>query len=81
LTCYTAEIRNFEQDEVDALETLAKQAAVSIEHAKLQVRHTLMQEMHHRVKNSLQQVASLLQLQARHGSYKSLQEALDDCLS
>ena len=59
---------------------MAKQAAVSIEHAKLAVRNTLMQEMHHRVKNNLQQVASLLRLQMRHSNYKSLEEALNDCL-
>ena len=81
LSCYTNEVREFQADEVKALETLAKQAAVSIEHAKLQVRNTLMQEMHHRVKNNLQQVASLLRLQMRHGQYKSLDEALSDCLS
>ncbi|MEZ0325831.1 MAG: GAF domain-containing protein, partial [Fimbriimonas sp.] len=81
LSCYTSEVRDFSQDEIKALETLAKQAAISIEHAKLQVRNTLMQEMHHRVKNNLQQVASLLRLQMRHGSYKSLEEALNDCLA
>jgi two-component sensor histidine kinase len=81
LSCYTGEVRDFTQDEIKALETLAKQAAISIEHAKLQVRNTLMQEMHHRVKNNLQQVASLLRLQMRHGSYKSLEEALSDCLA
>ncbi|MBI3721562.1 MAG: GAF domain-containing protein, partial [Fimbriimonas ginsengisoli] len=81
MTCYTTVVREFPPDEVRALETLAKQAAVSIEHAKLQVRNTLMQEMHHRVKNSLQQVASLLGLQVRHGNYKSLEDALNDCLS
>jgi two-component sensor histidine kinase len=81
LSCYTSEVRDFSQDEIKALETLAKQAAISIEHAKLQVRNTLMQEMHHRVKNNLQQVASLLRLQMRHGTYKSLEEALNDCLA
>ena len=81
LSCYTSDVRDFLPDEIKALETLAKQAAVSIEHAKLQVRNTLMQEMHHRVKNNLQQVASLLRLQLRHGEYKSLDEALNDCLS
>jgi two-component sensor histidine kinase len=81
LSCYTGEVRDFLPDEINALETLAKQAAISIEHAKLQVRNTLMQEMHHRVKNNLQQVASLLRLQMRHSHYKSLEEALNDCLS
>lgn len=81
LSCYTSEVRDFEQDEISALETLAKQAAVSIEHAKLQVRDTLMQEMHHRVKNNLQQVASLMRLQLRHAQYKSLEEALNDTLA
>jgi len=81
LSCYTSEVRDFPPDEVGALETLAKQAAVSIEHAKLQVRDTLMQEVHHRVKNNLQQVASLLRLQVRHSQYKSLEEALNDTLA
>lgn len=81
LSCYTSEVRSFAPDEIKALETLAKQAAVSIEHAKLQVRDTLMQEMHHRVKNNLQQVASLLRLQMRHGKYKTLEEAMNDSLA
>lgn len=81
LSCYTTDVRSFAQDEIKALETLAKQAAVSIEHAKLQVRDTLMQEMHHRVKNNLQQVASLLRLQMRHGQYKTLDEAMNDSLA
>lgn len=81
MTCYSGEVREFPSDEIDALEMLAKQAAVSIEHAKLQVRTTLMQEMHHRVKNSLQQVASLLRLQIRHAHEKSPEELLADSLS
>jgi len=81
MSCYTDEIRDFAPEEIAALETLAKQAAISIEHAKLQVRSTLMQEMHHRVKNNLQQVASLLRLQLRHGNYKSLEEAINDSLA
>ncbi len=80
MTCYTGEVREFSDDEIHALEALAKQAAVSIEHAKLQVRNTLMQEMHHRVKNNLQQVASLLRLQIRQSHYKDPQQALTDSL-
>lgn len=81
ISCYTSEVREFPPDEIKALETLAQQAAMSIEHAKLQVRSTLMQEMHHRVKNNLQQVASLLRLQLRHSRYKSLEEAINDTLA
>lgn len=81
MSCYTNEVREFPPDEIEALETLAKQAAVSIEHAKLQVRSTLMQEMHHRVKNNLQQVASLLRLQLRQSHYKTLEESINDCLA
>lgn len=81
MSCYTNEPRDFPPDEVNALETLAKQAAVAIEHAKLQVRHTLMQEMHHRVKNNLQQVASLLRIQLRQSHYKTLEEAISDSLA
>lgn len=81
LTCYTADLHYFGEDEIAALETIAKQAAVSIEHAKLQVRHTLMQEMHHRVKNNLQQVVSLLRLQLRHSHYTSIEQAINDSLN
>lgn len=81
LSCYKNQLHEFSADEVHALETLAQQAAVSIEHAKLQVRATLMQEMHHRVKNNLQQIASLLRLQIRHSGYKTLEEALNDTLA
>jgi two-component sensor histidine kinase len=81
LSCYTTEVREFLPDEIKALETLAKQAAFSIENAKLQVRTTLMQEMHHRVKNNLQQVASLLRIQMRMSRYTTLEEALNDTLS
>lgn len=81
MSCYTSEVHVFLPDEIKALETLAKQAAVSIEHAKLHVRSTLMQEMHHRVKNNLQQVASMLRLQMRMSKYQTLEEALEDTLS
>ena len=81
LSCYTGEVRDFTSDEISALETLSQQAAFAIEHAKLQVRDTLMQEVHHRVKNNLQQVAALLRLQARTASYKTLEEALNDVLT
>lgn len=81
ISCYTGRIHVFDDEEVAALEALAKQAALAIEHAKLSVRSTLMQEMHHRVKNNLQQVASLLRLQMRQSHYKDSTQALTDSLS
>lgn len=80
MSCYTGEVRQFSEDEIAVLETLAKQSAVNIEHAKLQVRNTLMQEMHHRVKNNLQQVASLLRLQMRQAKHREIEDALNDSL-
>ncbi|MBA3725594.1 MAG: GAF domain-containing protein [Armatimonadetes bacterium] len=81
MTCYTEDKHQFSRVELSALEALAKQAAVAIEHAKLQVRTTLMQEMHHRVKNSLQQIVSLLRLQLSEAPHRSVTEVINDSLS
>jgi two-component sensor histidine kinase len=80
MSCYAGELRQFAPQELAALETLAKQAAVSIEHGKLQARDTLLQEMHHRVKNNLQQVASLLRIELRRSEPRPVHEALGDTL-
>lgn len=81
MSCYTAERRTFPHEEQATLEALGRQAAVSIEHFRLQARKTLMQEMHHRVKNNLQQVASLLRLQLSQTTTKTLEELLQDSLN
>lgn len=81
LTCYTDAPHVFEEGEITSLETIAMQAAFAIERAKLQVRHTLMQEMHHRVKNNLQQVVSLLRLQLRHKHYPTIEDAISDSVN
>jgi two-component sensor histidine kinase len=80
-SCYTDHPHEFTPDEIRTLETLAGQAAIAVSHARLTARDTLMQEMHHRVKNNLQQVVSLLRMQLRHAGDKSLDEHLNECLN
>ena len=59
------------------LVSIAHHAAVALEHGRAVMRGVLAQEIHHRVKNNLQTVASLLRLQARATDSVDPREALE----
>jgi two-component sensor histidine kinase/putative methionine-R-sulfoxide reductase with GAF domain len=70
----------FTQHDRELLASIAQQAAVALEHGRAVMRGVLAQEIHHRVKNNLQTVASLLRLQARQPGIDS-RKALEDSVN
>src|SRR4051794_41329 len=71
----------FNQHDRELLASIAQQAAVALEHGRAVMRGVLAQEIHHRVKNNLQTVASLLRLQARAPGEIDSRKALDDSVN
>jgi two-component sensor histidine kinase len=72
---FTAEQRTF-------LRSAAHQAAAAVESGRGVMRGIVAQEVHHRVKNNLQTVASLLRLRASAGDpQRALSESVDRILS
>jgi two-component sensor histidine kinase len=63
------------------LASIARQAAVALEHGRAVLRGVLAQEIHHRVKNNLQTVASLLRLQAASADPIDPRKALGDSVN
>jgi two-component sensor histidine kinase/putative methionine-R-sulfoxide reductase with GAF domain len=71
----------FTEEERALLEAIAHHAAVALEHGRAVMRGVLAQEIHHRVKNNLQTVASLLRLQARAAGEIDPRRALDESVN
>jgi two-component system, sensor histidine kinase PdtaS len=74
----------FSPDDEALLEAIAHHAAVALEHGRAVMRGVLAQEIHHRVKNNLQAVASLLRVQARAENVdarKSLSDSVNRVLA
>ena len=74
----------FTADDRALLGSIASHAAVALEHGRAVLRGVLAQEIHHRVKNNLQTVASLLRLQARADdvdAHKALEDSVNRILA
>ncbi len=71
----------FTEPDRELLASIAQQAAVALEHGRAVMRGVLAQEIHHRVKNNLQTVASLLRLQARDAANVDPRKALEDSVN
>jgi two-component sensor histidine kinase/putative methionine-R-sulfoxide reductase with GAF domain len=70
----------FTEEDRALLGSIASHAAVALEHGRAVLRGVLAQEIHHRVKNNLQTVASLLRLQARSDGVDA-RKALEDSVN
>jgi two-component system, sensor histidine kinase PdtaS len=70
----------FTEEDEALLASIASHAAVALEHGRAVMRGVVAQEIHHRVKNNLQTVASLLRLQSRAADLDP-RRALDDSVN
>lgn len=74
--CYTTIPRIFTHEQRALFLTLANQTALAIENARLVTHTAVIREMHHRIKNNLQTVAMLMQLQLPDANRLDTREVL-----
>ncbi len=77
MNCYTSEAREFSSEQHALFTTLANQTALAIENARLVTNTAVIREMHHRIKNNLQTVAMLMQLQIPDADHLDTREVLE----
>ena len=68
-------------ENMEFLQSLSNQIAVFLENRSLHKHAIFYREMHHRVKNNLQNIASLLRMQLRRLDRVSAEQALSDSIS
>ncbi len=69
---FYSERKYFTQEDIELLMTFATQVAIAVENSRLLGRSTLLKEAHHRIKNNLQSIISMLILQLHTENQKSL---------
>lgn len=70
-----------ESESAEFLRSVAGQVGLFIENRSLEANTTFYKEIHHRVKNNLQTVASILQMQIRRLGAISAEQALEDSIN
>lgn len=63
---YYEEVYVYSKEESEYLSAFARHAAIAIEDTRLMGRSALLQESHHRIKNNLQSIVSLISLQKKY---------------
>jgi two-component sensor histidine kinase/putative methionine-R-sulfoxide reductase with GAF domain len=81
MNCYTDKPHVFTPDEINVLTAIGSHAALAIENSKLVVKSAILREMHHRVKNNLQTIASLLRLQIHYGKGDPVEVVLQESIN